>query len=65
MNRADDFPQLGPSLNQVNNGKERMRRVVLYELLALDGVAQEPGNWLLEGGDEFDASIRSSRAEEA
>jgi hypothetical protein len=65
MNRADEFPQLGPSLNQVTNGKERMRKVVLYELLALDGVAEEPGNWLLEGGDEFDASIRSSRAEEA
>jgi hypothetical protein len=65
MNRADEFPQLGPSLNQVTNGKERMRKVVLYELLALDGVAAEPGNGLLEGGDEFDASTRSSRAEEA
>jgi hypothetical protein len=32
-----------------------MRKVVLYELLALDGVAGEPGNGLLEGGDEFDA----------
>ena len=29
-----------------------MRKVVLYELLALDGVAEEPGNWLFEGGDE-------------
>jgi hypothetical protein len=65
MNRADEFPQLGPSLNQVTNGKERMRKVVLYELLALDGVAAEPGNGLLEGGDEFDASTRSSRAAEA
>ena len=30
-----------------------MRKLVLYELLALDGVAEEPGNWLFDGGDEF------------
>jgi dihydrofolate reductase len=34
-----------------------MRNVVLYQLLALDGVAEEPGNWLLEGGDEFIANL--------
>ena len=34
-----------------------MRNVVLYELLALDGVAEEPGNWLFEGGDEFVANL--------
>jgi dihydrofolate reductase len=35
-----------------------MRNVVLYELLALDGVAEEPGNWLFEGGDEFMDNLR-------
>src|SRR4051812_14492006 len=28
-----------------------MLKVVLYELLALDGVAEEPSNWLFDGGD--------------
>lgn len=28
-----------------------MRKVVLYSLLSIDGVAEEPGNWLFEGGD--------------
>ena len=34
-----------------------MRNVVLYELLALDGVAEEPGNWLFEGGHELIANL--------
>jgi dihydrofolate reductase len=34
-----------------------MRNVVLYELLALDGVAEEPGNWLFDGGDELVANL--------
>jgi dihydrofolate reductase len=34
-----------------------MRNVVLYELLALDGVAEEPGNWLFVGGDELIANL--------
>lgn len=34
-----------------------MRNVVLYQLLALDGVAEEPGNWLFDGGDEFVANL--------
>ena len=34
-----------------------MRNVVLYQLLALDGVAEEPGNWLFEGGDELMANL--------
>jgi dihydrofolate reductase len=29
-----------------------MRKVVLYELLSLDGVAEEPGNWMFDGGPE-------------
>lgn len=29
------------------------RRVVLYELLSLDGVAEEPGDWLFEDGPEI------------
>jgi dihydrofolate reductase len=28
-----------------------MRKVVLYELLSLDGVAEEPGDWMVAGGD--------------
>ena len=28
-----------------------MRNVVLYELLSLDGVAEEPGDWLFDGGE--------------
>lgn len=27
-----------------------MRNVVLYQLLSLDGVAEEPGNWMFDGG---------------
>src|SRR4051794_11516917 len=34
-----------------------MRNVVLYELLSLDGVAEEPGNWLFDGGDELVANL--------
>jgi len=37
-----------------------MRRVVLYELLALDGVAEEPSNWLFEGGGELVANLCAS-----
>ena len=29
------------------------RRVVLYELLSLDGVAEEPGDWLFDDGPEI------------
>jgi dihydrofolate reductase len=29
-----------------------MRRVVLYQLLTLDGVAEEPGDWMTDGGPE-------------
>jgi dihydrofolate reductase len=28
-----------------------MRKVVLYELLSLDGVAEEPGNWMFDVGE--------------
>jgi dihydrofolate reductase len=28
-----------------------MRKVVLYSLLSIDGVAEEPGNWLFDGDD--------------
>ena len=33
------------------------RKVVLYELLSLDGVAEEPGDWLFEGGPELGAYL--------
>jgi dihydrofolate reductase len=29
-----------------------MRKVVLYELLSLDGVAEEPGDWMTDSGPE-------------
>jgi dihydrofolate reductase len=32
-----------------------MRKLVLYQLLSLDGVAEEPGDWMFDGGpDVFD-----------
>jgi dihydrofolate reductase len=34
-----------------------MRKVVLYELLTIDGVAEEPGNWLFEGDDGLMANL--------
>lgn len=30
-----------------------MRDLVLYELMSLDGVAEEPGNWLFDAGAEL------------
>src|SRR4051812_16449258 len=32
-------------------GPRDMRNLVLYGLLSLDGVAEEPGNWWVPGGD--------------
>jgi dihydrofolate reductase len=33
------------------------RRVVLYELLSLDGVAEEPGDWMSDSGPELFANL--------
>jgi dihydrofolate reductase len=33
------------------------RKVVLYELLSLDGVAEEPGDWMTESGPELFANL--------
>lgn len=30
-----------------------MRKVVLYQLLSLDGVAEEPGDWLFDAGEDL------------
>jgi len=30
-----------------------MRKVVLYQLLSLDGVAEEPSDWMSDGGGEL------------
>jgi dihydrofolate reductase len=35
----------------MTDDRRTMRNVVLYELLSLDGVAEEPGNWWVAGGD--------------
>ena len=34
-----------------------MRRVVLHQLLSLDGVAEEPGDWMTDGGPEVFANL--------
>ena len=34
-----------------------VRDVVLYTLLSLDGVAEEPGNWMFEADDELFANL--------
>ena len=33
------------------------RNVVLYQLLSLDGVAEEPGDWISDGGPEVFANL--------
>jgi dihydrofolate reductase len=33
------------------------RNVVLYALLSLDGVAEEPGDWMFDGGEEVFANL--------
>jgi len=34
-----------------------VRKVVLYELMALDGVAEEPGNWMFDVDDDVFANL--------
>jgi dihydrofolate reductase len=34
-----------------------MRKVVLYQLLSLDGVAEEPGDWMVDDGPEVFANL--------
>ena len=34
-----------------------MRNLVLYHLLSLDGVAEEPGDWMTDSGDELVANL--------
>lgn len=34
-----------------------MRSLVLYSLVSLDGVAEEPGNWLFDAGDEIFSNL--------
>jgi len=36
-----------------------MRTVVLYELLSLDGVAEEPGDWFTDDGPEVFENLRT------
>ncbi len=36
------------------------RNVVLYQLLSLDGVAEEPGDWMFDGGDEMFANLAAT-----
>jgi len=34
-----------------------MRNLVLYELVSVDGVAEEPGDWLFDAGDEVFSNL--------
>lgn len=36
-----------------------MRTVVLYQLLSLDGVAEEPGDWFADAGPEVFENLRT------
>ena len=36
-----------------------MRTVVLYQLLSLDGVAEEPGDWFADDGPEMFENLRT------
>jgi dihydrofolate reductase len=38
-----------PTHDQIAGKDRNMRRVVLYQLLSLDGVAEEPGDWMRDG----------------
>ena len=38
------------------------RNVVLYQLLSLDGVAEEPGDWISDGGPEVFANLAETIA---
>ncbi len=38
------------------------RNVVLYQLLSLDGVAEEPGDWIFDGGPEVFANVAETIA---
>jgi dihydrofolate reductase len=43
-----------------------VRKVVLYQLLSLDGVAEEPGDWMSDGGKEvFDNLARVVERQDA
>jgi hypothetical protein len=34
-----------------------MRNVVMYELMSLDGVAEEPGDWMFDVDDDVFANL--------
>jgi dihydrofolate reductase len=43
-----------------------VRKVVLYQLMSLDGVAEEPGDWMFDGGKEvFDNLTRVIERQDA
>ena len=44
-------------VNMTSTKGTSMRNVVLYQLLSLDGVAEEPGDWLSDGGPEVFANL--------
>jgi dihydrofolate reductase len=42
---------------QTNDKETGMRKVVLYELLSLDGVAEEPSDWFFDDGGDLFANL--------
>jgi dihydrofolate reductase len=44
-------------MNLVHPKEERMRKVVLYHLLSLDGIAFEDGDWFADAGPEMFANL--------
>src|SRR4051812_34904714 len=57
--RTDESRSPGPSLQQSRrrSGVMSMRKVVVYELLSLDGIAEEPDRFFADWDDALDANL--------
>ncbi len=57
--RSDEFPRFDPSTRRVDNQAEvqDVRTVVVYELLSLDGVAEDPDSFIEEWDAAMDANL--------
>jgi len=57
--RTDEFWPSGPSTQQSPRQSEvlNVRKVVVYELLSLDGVAEKPDGFLADWDDAMDANL--------
>lgn len=52
-----DRPNRSPPQNPTRGGGTCVRKVVLYQLLSLDGVAEEPSDWLFDDASELVANL--------